>query len=63
MKISDLKVLVVGNPWKNWVFVKLYTDEGLTGLGEATGGLSTKPGVGDVEELRRHVIGEDPRHD
>lgn len=62
MKITDLKVFVVGNPWKNWVFVKLYTDEGITGLGEATGGLSTKPNVGDVEELRRHVIGEDPRH-
>ena len=62
MKITDLKTFVVGNPWKNWIFVKLYTDAGLTGLGEATGGLATKPGVGDVEELRRHVIGEDPRH-
>ncbi len=62
MKIVDLKTFVVGNPWKNWVFVKLYTDEGLTGLGEATGGLATKPSLGDVEELRRHVIGEDPRH-
>ncbi len=62
MKITDLKTIVVGNPWKNWVFVKLYTDEGLVGLGEATGGLSTKPSIGDLEELRRHVIGEDPHH-
>jgi len=62
MKIIDLKIFVVGNPWKNWVFLKLYTDEGITGLGEATGGLATKPSVGDIEELRRHVIGEDPRH-
>ena len=60
MKITDLRTFVVGHPWKNWVFVKLYTDEGLTGLGEATHGLATKPSVGDVEELRRHVIGEDP---
>ena len=60
MKITDLKIFVVGNPWKNWVFVKLFTDEGITGLGEATRGLATKPSVGDVEELRRHVIGEDP---
>lgn len=60
MKITDLCTFVVGNPWKNWVFVKLYTDEGITGLGEATRGLSTKPGVGDVEELVPHVIGEDP---
>ena len=62
MRITDLKTFVVGNPWKNWVFVKLYTDEGIIGLGEATGGLATKPNLGDVEELRRHVIGEDPRH-
>ncbi len=62
MQITDLKIFVVGNPWKNWVFVQLYTDDGIVGLGEATGGLATKPNVGDVEELRRHVIGEDPSH-
>lgn len=62
MRITDLKTFVVGNPWKNWVFVKLYTDEGIVGLGEATGGLATKPNLADVEELRRHVIGEDPCH-
>ena len=62
MKIVEMKTFMVGNPWKNWLFVKLYTDDGLTGLGEATGGLATKPSLGDVEELHRHVIGEDPRH-
>ncbi len=62
MKITELKTFVVGNPWKNWVFVKLETDEGISGLGEATGGLSTKPALGDLEELTRHVIGEDPCH-
>jgi len=62
MKITELKTFVVGNPWKNWVFVKLDTDEGISGLGEATGGLSTKPALGDLEELTRHVIGEDPCH-
>ena len=62
MKIAQVQTFVVGNPWKNWIFVKLVTDEGLTGLGEATGGLETKPNLGDVEELSRFVIGEDPRH-
>jgi galactonate dehydratase len=62
MRITHLRTFVVGNPWKNWIFCKVYTDEGITGLGEATGGLSTKPSVGDVEELRRHVIGENPLH-
>ncbi len=62
MKITDIKTFVVGNPWKNWVFIKLDTDAGITGLGEATGGLSTKPALGDLEELTRHIIGEDPCH-
>ena len=62
MKITDVKTFVIGNPWKNWIFVKVYTDAGIVGLGEATGGLATKPNLGDVEELARFVIGEDPRH-
>lgn len=61
MKITELKTFVVGNPWKNWVFVKVLTDEGIHGWGEATGGLSTKPGEAQIEELSRFVIGEDPR--
>ncbi len=61
MKITELKTYVVGNPWKNWVFVKLLTDEGIEGIGEATRGLSTKPGEADVHEISRFVIGEDPR--
>lgn len=62
MKITEIKTFVVGNPWKNWVFVKVYTDEGLTGLGEATQGLATKPGEAAVHELARFVVGEDPLH-
>lgn len=60
MKITEVKTFVVGNPWKNWVFVKVCTDEGITGIGEATSGLSTKPGEAEVHELGRFVIGEDP---
>jgi galactonate dehydratase len=62
MKITEIKTFVVGNPWKNWVFVKVLTDEGLYGWGEATQGLSTRPGEMFVHELARFVIGEDPLH-
>lgn len=62
MKITELKTYVVGNAWKNWVFVHVFTDEGIVGVGEATGGLSTKPGEAQVHELSRFVIGQDPRH-
>ena len=39
MKISDLKVFIVGNPPPGWggryfIFVKLTTDNGITGIGE-----------------------------
>ncbi len=60
MKITDVKAITVGNPWKNWTFIKLYTDEGIEGLGEATGGLSTKPIEGQIEEIRYLLIGEGP---
>lgn len=60
MKITRVQTFSVGNPWKNWLFVKLHTDEGLTGIGEATSGLSTKPNEAEVHELSRLVIGEDP---
>ena len=60
MKITQVQTFIVGNPWKNWLFVKVHTDEGLSGLGEATSGLSTKPNEAAVHELSRFVIGEDP---
>jgi galactonate dehydratase len=62
MKITSVQTFVVGNPWKNWVFVKLNTDAGLVGWGEATGGLETKPLEAQVHELERFVLGEDPLH-
>ncbi len=62
MKIIDARTTIVGNPWKNWVFVQLFTDEGITGVGEATGGLSTKPNEAAVHELRPLYIGQDPRN-
>jgi galactonate dehydratase len=61
MNITNIRTLVVGNPWKNWVFVIVETDDGLKGIGEATGGLSTAPQVAAVEEVKHLVIGRDPR--
>ena len=61
MKIVDAQTFVVGNPWKNWVFVQLLTDEGIVGHGEATGGLSTKPNEAAVHELKPLYLDQDPR--
>jgi galactonate dehydratase len=34
--ITGVDTYVVGNPWKNWLFVQLETDEGLHRIGEGT---------------------------
>ena len=36
MKISDVTTYLVGNPWKNWLFVRVDTDDGVHGVGEGT---------------------------
>jgi galactonate dehydratase len=61
MKIVDMRTFAVGNPWKNWLFIKLYTDEGIEGLGEATPGLYTKPVEAALQEIKYLCLGEDPR--
>ena len=45
---------------RNWLFVKIFTDEGITGIGECSGW----PRVIEraVEDLARILIGEDPAH-
>ena len=34
MKISDIKTFLVGHGHRNYLFVKVYTDEGIHGIGE-----------------------------
>lgn len=47
---------------RNWVFVKVETDQpGLVGWGEATLEWKTRAVVGAVEDLASLVLGEDPR--
>ncbi len=61
MKIDRIQTFVIGNPWKNWVLVKVTTDQGHIGWGEATRGLTTMPAVSAVDEIGRLFIGTDPR--
>ena len=61
MKIDRIETFVIGNPWKNWVLVKVSTDQGHVGWGEATRGLTTAPVVGALKETARLFLGQDPR--
>jgi len=61
MKITDVKPLVLGTSWRNIVFIKVETDEGLYGIGEATIQNREEGVLGYLEGAkRRHVIGSDP---
>src|SRR5918911_4596808 len=62
MKITKVSTLVVNANMRNWIFVKVETDQdGLHGWGEATLEWKTKSVVGAVEDVSRFLVGEDPR--
>lgn len=62
MKITKISSIVVNARMRNWIFVKVETDQpGLHGWGEATLEWKTKAVVGAVEDLSQLLIGQDPR--
>jgi galactonate dehydratase len=69
MKLRDLEVIVVGNPppgfgGRNFVFVRLATDDGIVGWGEvyaaSVGPEAMRAVIADVFE--RHMAGESPEN-
>jgi galactonate dehydratase len=62
MKITRISTHVVNARMRNWIFVKVETDQpGLHGWGEATLEWKTKGVVGAIEDLSVLLIGLDPR--
>ncbi len=62
MKITAVESYVCHCYRANWVFVRLVTDSGLYGIGEATLEMREPTVAEAVRELERHLIGRDP-HD
>jgi galactonate dehydratase len=61
MKITKIETLVCNARMRNWIFVKVLTDQdGLWGWGEATLEWHTRGVVGAIEDLAELVVGEDP---
>jgi len=61
MKITAVKPIVCNARMRNWIFVKLETDQpGLVGWGEATLEWHTRSVVGAIEDLATLIVGEDP---
>lgn len=61
MKITDIKTFAVDCFRTNWVFVKVYTDDGIDGVGEATLEYKEKALIGAVEHIKEYLVGKDPR--
>src|SRR6185369_2409986 len=61
MKIARIETHVCHARMRNWIFVKVLTDQdGLFGWGEATLEWHTRAVVGAIEDLAELIVGEDP---
>ena len=61
MKITGVETFIVDAGWRPWTFVKMTTDEGVTGYGEISDGRSPNAVVGAIEDFKPLLIGQDPR--
>ena len=60
MKVTDIKPFVVDCFRTNWVFVKVYTDEGISGVGEATLEYKENALLGAIEHIKEYLVGQNP---
>lgn len=61
LKITDVKTFLVdGGGDENFAFVKVYTNQGITGLGEATLAAKGATIAAAIEEHKRYLVGKDP---
>ena len=61
MRITSITPLVLGTQWRNLVYVKVETDEGITGWGESRPINKVETLVGYLHDVaERFVVGRDP---
>ncbi len=60
MKITAIDTYIAGNPWKNWLFAKVSTDEGFYGVGEGTLNYFARTIEAAIHELKPLIMGMDP---
>lgn len=61
MKITDIKTFNVFTFRTNFVFVKIETDAGISGVGEGTLEYKEHALLGAIEDIKRVLLGQDPR--
>ncbi len=60
MKITKVEPFLVDGGWRPFIFVKVETDEGITGWGECTDPRSPNGVAGTIKDLTPALIGRDP---
>jgi galactonate dehydratase len=60
MKIVSIDTYLAGNPWRNWLFTKVMTDEGIYGVGEGSLNYFGKTVEMAIHELKPLILGIDP---
>ncbi len=61
MKITNIETFIVDAGWRPWTFVKVETDEGVTGYGECSDGRNPNGVVGTIKDFTPLLLGRDPR--
>ena len=61
MKITNIDTFIVDAGWRPWIFVKVETDDGIIGYGECSDARSPNGIVGTIHDMKRVLIGRDPR--
>jgi galactonate dehydratase len=61
IKITDIKTFVVGTGRRNLVFVKVETDQGIHGVGEAYSCGPDQATVATIADFKTWLVGRDPR--
>ncbi|MBI1791906.1 MAG: galactonate dehydratase [Acidobacteria bacterium] len=62
LKITDIKTFLAGAGGRNLVFVKVETDQGIHGIGEAYSCGPDEATVKVIEDFKTWLVGQDPRN-
>ena len=60
MQISDVKIFPTHGEHGNWLFVKIYANNGLTGVGECSMERHHKEIAAALEAMKDYLVGKDP---
>ena len=60
MKITDIDTVMYDSPGRKWTVVRVFTDAGIIGLGEATYSNKEPVVCSAVDNMKQELIGQDP---